>query len=241
MNLQHLKQLLQQSHDLVKLQQCLVKFFESFAITSVAFTHYEYSAQAKFIPCYDWATSPLKPWHDYYLAQGFNEVDSTLNYSASVNLPLLWDVTQQLAEAKQGREQQIREESLSFGIDKGLSIPLYGPQMDFAVLVLHQRQHEKGLHHYHEHEALWMTAGQYYFHHERQHLMAKGQLGLKHPQLTQRERQCLSLTAENLSVAAIAKRLNITPRTVNFHLQNANKKLGSKNKYLTLQKVLRRH
>ena len=55
-------------------------------------------------------------------------------------------------------------------------------------------------------------------------------------QLTQREKQCLALTAKSWRVDQIAKELKISSRTVNFHLQNANKKIGTNNKYQSVHK-----
>ena len=40
-----------------------------------------------------------------------------------------------------------------------------------------------------------------------------------------------SLTAKSWRVDEIAAELKISPRTVNFHIQNANKKLRVNNKY----------
>lgn len=41
--------------------------------------------------------------------------------------------------------------------------------------------------------------------------------------LTKREQECLRLTAEGFRLEMIAQLLKISKRTVNFHLQNANK------------------
>lgn len=49
-------------------------------------------------------------------------------------------------------------------------------------------------------------------------------------QLTQRERQCLLLTACGLREAEIAEELRISPHTVRVHLVNAKKRLGASNK-----------
>lgn len=47
--------------------------------------------------------------------------------------------------------------------------------------------------------------------------------------LTNRERACLVLTSHGLTAAQISQQLNITPRTVTFHLSNVKKKLAAKN------------
>jgi DNA-binding NarL/FixJ family response regulator len=58
------------------------------------------------------------------------------------------------------------------------------------------------------------------------------------PLLTQQEMTCLTMQAHYFSVEHIAKELKIKPRTVHFHFQNANKKLGVANKFDAVNKAL---
>ena len=46
-------------------------------------------------------------------------------------------------------------------------------------------------------------------------------------ELTQRERQCLAWGVQGKTVADIAVLVEIAPRTVVFHLENARRKLGA--------------
>ena len=48
--------------------------------------------------------------------------------------------------------------------------------------------------------------------------------------LTPRETECVTLAASGLSVAQTAQHLNLAERTVEFHLQNAMRKLGAATK-----------
>lgn len=147
-------------------------------------------------------------------------------------LPIYWNVYDQLLHAKNKREQRIREESIEFGIAKGVSFTIFGPQNDFIVLVLHQRQGEKCLNNWEEKQFNWFAFVQCYFYYLRKHLIIS--LTDDSIKLTHRERQCLQLTAQGLRINTIAHNLNISLRTVNFHLQNANKKMGVSNKYLAI-------
>ena len=74
----------------------------------------------------------------------------------------------------------------------------------------------------------WMTAAQLFYHAIRKWVFTEFDINMH---LTKREQECLLLTAKAWRVEKIAKELKITPRTVNFHIQNANKKLGMNNKY----------
>jgi DNA-binding CsgD family transcriptional regulator len=58
--------------------------------------------------------------------------------------------------------------------------------------------------------------------------------------LTQRDLQCLALLAKNHTLKSIAENLKITERTVNYHIQKLNKKLGVKNKYQAVAKALQK-
>lgn len=208
----------------------LDSYLASFGFRSYAFTYYSGHVKSGRKLRYHYVSKALRVWHNHYLAQKYADVDRTLEESHSMTLPLFWDAHQQLKLAKNKREQRIREESIEHGIDQGLSIPVYGPQQDFATLALHQRVKETCLQKYESKQFEWMSAVQIYYHHIRRIL----NLSEKHIapfQLTKREIQCLSYTQKSWRVEQIAKALKISVRTVNFHLQNANKKLGQNNKY----------
>lgn len=56
--------------------------------------------------------------------------------------------------------------------------------------------------------------------------------------LTPRQIECLILTAQNKESKEIAKLIKRSKRTVDFHLSNVNRKLGTKNKYQAVAKAL---
>lgn len=212
------------------LNNLLYSYFSQVGITSIAVTYYNSNTKTGNKLIYDWVSSPLKIWHQHYLDEGYADIDRTLESSEQSLLPVFWDVEEQLAAAKNKREARIRQESLDFGIDKGISIPVHAPQNDLLVLVLHQRQNENGLKNWQEEQYSWLTIALCYLHHLR-HFLAHEHVAPE-ALLTRREKECLKLTAQNMRIQAIAKELNVSVRTINFHLQNANKKLGVSNKYL---------
>ncbi|BCA96730.1 hypothetical protein TUM19329_30910 [Legionella antarctica] len=218
------------------LKRIIIEFFAKEGITSLAFTFYKYHTKTGSQIIYDWVSPPLLPWHQHYLEQKYADIDRTLESSEHSLIPVYWNVNQQLAQAKNSREQRIRKESIDFGIEKGLNIPVHGSFGDFVVLVLHQRVHQNGLEQWQNKQYQWMTIAQYYFHYLRKLLLSEQEDSKIH--LTNREQQCLELTAQGIRIGMIAKNLGITQRTCNFHLQNANKKLGVTNKYLAATRWL---
>jgi DNA-binding CsgD family transcriptional regulator len=225
-------QLANQLEKATSLQQAegfLVFYFAQFNITSLAFTFYSGHVKTGKKLQYDFVSPALKVWHIHYLEQGYADVDRTLEEASHDVLPVYWDVQQQLKQSKNNREKRIRQESIEHGIAQGLSIPIHGTHQDFATLTLHQRINESCLSDYQQHQFEWLGAGLLFYTHIKR-LLQLSQNSNKHI-LTKREEQCLTLTAESWRVEQIAKHLKISMRTVNFHLQNTNKKLGTHNKY----------
>ncbi len=237
MNLSHFIARLEKADTDSQARIILQEYLIGFGIKSFAFTYYSGHVKTGRKLRYHCVSEPLRPWHLHYLEQGYADVDRTLEEVHTRILPEFWDVQIQLANAKNKREARIREESIEYGIDKGLSIPVYGPHHDFASLTLHQFRNEKGLANYEIKQFEWMVAAKIFYHYIRKILqLDKNEIAPYN--LTKREKQCIELTAKLWRVEQIAKELKISPRTVNFHIQNANKKLGTNNKYQTMYQYL---
>ncbi|WED41812.1 helix-turn-helix transcriptional regulator [Legionella cardiaca] len=215
------------------LNKLLVSYFSREGITSLAFTYYKQHTKSGSRLIYNWVTPPLRAWHEHYLDESYADVDRTLESMEQNLVPFLWDIDEQLSKAKNKRELRMRQEAKEFGIYRGLCIPLHGPQGDFVNLVLHQRIQENGLVDWQEKQFIWLAITQCYFHYVRQLLLQTVKSKIK---LTKREQQCLELTAQNIRINVIASLLGVSQRTVNFHLQNANKKMGVSNKYLAVMR-----
>jgi len=210
-------------------------YLTQYGFRSYAFTFYSGHVKSGRELRYNCVSEALRPWHGHYLEQAYADVDRTLEDSHTASLPIFWDVREQLNQAKHIREQRIRLESIEFGIDKGLSIPVHGPNHDFVSLTLHQRRNETCLGNYESMQFEWLSATQVFYHYIK-NILGLDSLPVAPSRLTRREEQCLALTAKSWRVYKIAAELKISPRTVNFHLQNANKKLGANNKYQACNK-----
>jgi DNA-binding CsgD family transcriptional regulator len=230
MNLIHFVANLKKATTDKQAEAILQRYLAQSGFRSYAVTYYSGHTKSGQKMRYDYVSEALRPWHLHYLEQAYADVDRTLEENHTSTLPMLWDVDAQRLLAKNKREQRIREESIAFGIHKGLSIPVHGPEQDFVTLTLHQFRGETCLDQYETKQFEWMAAAQIFYHYIRKILhFDKAQHSPYH--LTRREEQCLALTAKSWRVEQIAKELHISARTVNFHLQNANKKLGTNNKY----------
>lgn len=229
---------LEQAKKLAEIEIALHNYLTKFNFKSFALTYYVGHVKTGQKLRYEYASKALQPWHAYYLEQGFADIDRTLETVSSIMLPGFWCVREQLAAAKNNRESRMRKESMQFGIDKGLSVPVHGINHDLVMLTLHQRKGETCLQNYNEYQYEWLSAALLFYHHLKR-ILDQNHHTVDAVKLTRREEQCLILVANSLRVEQIAKELRITRRTVNFHIQNANKKLGTNNKYLSINKYLK--
>lgn len=239
MKLIQFEQDLKQATSVKEINHILQTYLKDYGINTYAFTYYSYNVHSQNKLKYDVSSRNFAIWHKHYISEGYQDIDSTLAIVYQTSLPTFWDLQQQLKEAKNPREKQLRLDSIAFGTEKGLSIPIHGPQEDFAVLLLVQMQGQTCLENWQELQFEFLSMAYYYYFY-LQHQLLLSQAPTEKYQLTPRETQCLSLVAKQYSIEAIAKALKITERTVNFHIQRLNSKFGTQNKYQTVIKALQK-
>lgn len=220
-----------------ELNKALALYLATVHISTFAFTYYSYYPNSLNKLKYDFSSANFAIWHKHYISEGYEDVDSTLDIVYQTTLPTFWELSKQLKEAKSPREKQMRQDSIAFGIERGISIPIHGPLEDFAIFLLVQMRGQSWFDHISELQyELFSVAYLYYFYLQKQ--LLKTQKPVPKYRLNKREIQCLTLLAQQYDVEAIADSLSITERTVNYHIQRLNKKLGTKNKYQSVIKAL---
>lgn len=231
------RQIFESSHSIESLNLQLKEILAELKITTYAFTYYAYHPHSKNKLIYDNCSANFAPWHKHYIEESYAIVDSTMSKTYTSTLPTFWDLQLQLAAAQTSKEKQMRLDSIDFGAEKGLSIPIHGANEDFAVLLLVQMRQEHCLDNWQIVQDQLMLLAHCYFAYLKKLIVTEIDNQNKY-QLSQREIQCLLLTAQRQTVKNIADTLEISERTVNFHIQSANKKLGAENKYQSIAKAL---
>lgn len=222
-----------------EIDKLLEKYLASFGITTFSFTYYSYYPNSQNKLKYDFCSSNYAIWHKHYISESYENIDSTLDTVYRQALPVFWDLKQQLKDATSAREKKMRLDSIKFGAEKGLSIPIHGPQEDFANFLLVQMQKQTCLENWTELQYEFFTAGYYYYFYLQRMLLLTRPMAEK-SQLSKREIQILLLIAKEYSTEQIADALNITARTINYHIQRLNKKFGTQNRYQTIIKALKK-
>ena len=235
--LEQLENALVQANKIADCDQALSHYLNKKGITTFSFTYYAYHPNSANKLKYDMCSPDFRVWHQHYLEEQYNDVDSTLSFVYHNSLPIYWNLQQQLAHATSETERKMREDSIAFGAESGLSIPIHGPHNNFAILLLVQMKNESCNLKQAQAQYEFLAAAHCYYHYIQPHLLdgvgEKELFGL-----TQREIQCLLLIAKHYSVKQMAQQLEVSERTINFHIQKINKKLGMKNKYQSLAKAL---
>ncbi len=162
-------------------------------------------------------------WAEHYSKNTTILNDSLYLRSQSQSRPLFWQ-----ADATLEHEAFLPMDNWrQFGMEEGIAIPLHGPSGFYGYFTL--SRHKK------EHIRL-----QDYFHLSYLgHIIQEQAVPLFSPEqsyLSVREKECLFWVSEGKTSWEIAQILGITERTVNFHLNNAIRKSGCKNRYQTVAK-----
>lgn len=236
MNINSFEQNLLRAKTIHELNKVLSQYLAGLGITTFSFTYYSYKPTSIAKIKYDHASENFKIWHEHYLEENYDEIDSTLDTEYRQVLPVTWDIYEQLKCAKGLREKKMREDSLKFGAIKGMSIPVHGPDDDFANFMVEQMKGQNCLENISAVKPELFYAAYCYFSYLRK-LLIKFEAPEKKLNISKREIQVMKLVAASYPVVEIAKNLAISERTVNFHIQRVNKKLGTKNKYQSIAKL----
>lgn len=228
---------LKNANNIAQLNQYLDVQLALMGIHAFSYSHYSYHPRAKQKLKYEYCSKNFLPWHEYYLSEQHEEIDSTLHACYLSTEPFIWMLDEQLAQAKTPKERQMRIDSINFGIQGGISIPIHGPNNDFAHLVLIQMNNDDFLQHAQQLMPVLLLLGNYYYS-AILRLLPTQHTSTQQTLLTTRELACLTMVAQHISVEEIAKKLSITTRTTHFHIQNANKKLGVANKFDAVNKAI---
>lgn len=239
MKVSELVQSLRKCKSVELINQTMRDYLIGFNIDTFSYTYYSYYPTSQHKLKYEYSTPNFSLWHKHYIDENYHDIDTTLAIVYQNVLPIFWDLHKQLQDAKSSREKQMRLDSIAFGIEKGLAIPIHGPHEDFAVLLLVQMKDQACLENWQDIQFELLSATNYYYYY-LQRILLKTQKPVAEFDLNRRETQCLILIAKQYSTETIAKILRITPRTVNYHVQRLNKKFGTPNKYQTVIRALQK-
>jgi DNA-binding CsgD family transcriptional regulator len=169
-----------------------------------------------------------REWREHYTANNYMVVDPTVQYCAQNITPMTWDGGLLKSESREIR--RFMSEARDFGLNSGVSFPVHTAQGDFAMLSFASERLEQDSGSCIQRVlplGILLTA---YLHEAVRRIFDSDVLALSKVDLTQRERECLLWATEGKTAWETSQILNISERTVTFHLQNVQGKLGVNNR-----------
>ncbi len=169
-----------------------------------------------------------REWREHYTANNYMVIDPTVQYCAQNITPMAWD--DDMLTGGRAEIRRFMSEARDFGINSGVSFPIHTSQGDFAMLSFAsgktgpqsrtciQRVLPLGQ---------LFTA---YLHEAVRRVFDADVVALSKVDLTQREKECLLWATEGKTAWETSQILSIAERTVTFHLQNVQGKLGVNNR-----------
>jgi DNA-binding CsgD family transcriptional regulator len=164
-----------------------------------------------------------RDWRDRYVARKYYAIDPVVVFTPCLTRPFLWSWLQQRPHLEPS-QRMILEEAREAGLKNGVSVPLHGPWGRVAVLSFASRDEDcepmARLSHLNALAALFQAAFS--------DLSRRVDRAPDAPiQLSPREKDCLTWTALGKSSWDIGTIMRISEHTVNFHIKNAMRKLGT--------------
>jgi DNA-binding CsgD family transcriptional regulator len=169
-------------------------------------------------------------WWEHYRVNGYMQVDPTVAHCVQRITPLVWAQIGADGVTPNHKVHRFMTEAHDFGLKSGASFPVHGCQGESAILSLVSTdEHPRAAPRIREAMPYaQLLAG--YIHEAVRRVFADSDIKLRNIQLTEREKECLLWAAEGKTAWETSQILNISERTVIFHLQNAAQKLDVTNR-----------
>lgn len=189
-------------------------------------------------------TSYGDEWIDRYISSNYAEIDPVVREARTSLLPVSWSDC-----CRSEQDRAFLREAEGYGVgNQGIAVPVRGPHGDFGMLTGSAQMTDAewaAWTQVHSHDLIVLT------HHCHavltQRMLSEalsgygctiGECGADLPTLSPRELDCLRWAAQGKTAWETAAILEISDRTVVFHLHNAKTKLGVANKQHAVAKAL---
>lgn len=209
-------------------EQAFLKQAEQFGVTRFAYVSTAQPGHPLHVE-----TNYSAEWVQRYLDRNYVSVDPVALESQRSRLPFLWRSTLKLPAYDRPVAHLVFNEAASFGLVNGLSVPIHSAN---GVSMMSMAVDDPGMlkpSASAQRQTLHLLAMHYHLACERALCQPVSAPSLpspeapRPPRLSPREREVLQWVAKGKTGWEIAQILNLTERTVVYHVENAKAKLGS--------------
>ncbi|WP_109116970.1 LuxR family transcriptional regulator [Azospirillum sp. TSO22-1] len=163
-------------------------------------------------------------WTEYYIRNKLDMIDPVIETSIKSCLPFFWGVPEVVYASRPEQEVLFRQ-AASFGIRHGWTVPIHDCNGRIGTINICSSKEFVQFKEHIENLEMMLHVMSIHFHAS----VRKGELAntkRSSIDLTIREKQCLEWAAKGKSRTDIAEIIGLSPRTVKFHIENAQKKFG---------------
>ncbi|MFO0743173.1 MAG: LuxR family transcriptional regulator [Labilithrix sp.] len=170
-------------------------------------------------------------WLGRYWERDYHAIDPVIAHCTRSVLPVAWE---RLTPGMSAAGHRMMLEAGEFGLAHGASTGVHGPSGELGILSFARDRGRSSL----VEQRHTLRATQLLAPHV--HEAVRRVFGLSAPtvQLRKREEECLAWAAEGKTSWEISLLLEISERTVNFHLDNAVAKLGASNRQHAIARAI---
>ncbi|TVZ37749.1 transcriptional regulator, LuxR family [Alteromonadaceae bacterium 2753L.S.0a.02] len=174
-------------------------------------------------------------WFKKYFDADMKKHDPVVVYCFENTAPIRWKklVTMERYITPVGEE--IMREASQYGLVDGISIPIKSPSGEIALLSLSTDDGEDLEQRVNQALVLGMSFSNILFEH---YMRLSSNDNSRSINLTDREKECLFWACEGKTAWEMSKIIDVSERTVIFHLTSATKKLGASNRQHAVAKAI---
>jgi len=175
-----------------------------------------------------------RDWCDRYFERRYYQIDPVVRRAPNFSGPFVWDQLADTCCLLKG-EELVLAESREAGLRRGISVPLFGPSGRVSVISFASSFDDVDPVHRMSH----LSTLAWQFHIAFAEIAQPPEQDMPKIQLSAREREVLQWTAEGKSSWDIGMILQISDNTVNYHIKNAIRKLGTTSRTVAVVKAIR--
>lgn len=174
-------------------------------------------------------------WWTEYFKDNMQKCDPVVRYCFEKNAPIRWDKLMKMEEYTSPTAEQMMIKAASFGLTHGFSVPIKSHSGEVAIFSLTSPSIEN-IDEQFNHSLPYAQSMSYFL--LDAYFRFKSKIIGNDFKITPRERECLFWACEGKTAWEIAHIINISERTVIFHMTSATKKLGASNRQHAVAKAI---
>lgn len=173
-------------------------------------------------------------WLTHYFERAFYDNDPVIDYCSKSLIPIQWH---DLQIEKASLRERVMNEATEFGLKTGISMPVHSPRGEFGIFSLSVNSRLIAAQEITVQAIPYVQIMASYLHEALCRVIGMAN-SIEKPLLTDREKECLRLTADGKTSWEIGQLLNLSERTANFHINNAMIKLDVSNRQHAVAKSI---